>query len=187
MKKLIKSSWNVRSLDEEKLTRALLQYRNTPSRKDGLSPAQKLFGQPIQDTLPAHRRAFSSEWQRSIEQAEKLTEEHKETVDQYYNRNAHSLPEIHVGSNIAIQNGESKRWDIYGKVTHIGPHRRYFIKTSSGRVFVRNRRFLHRRVPLSLPNPSNQHESPQQSIGDTEQPPNPPRRPIPVRDAVLKG
>jgi hypothetical protein len=75
-----------------------MQYCNTPSCKDGLSPAQK---QPIQDTLPAYRRAFSSEWQRSIEQAEKLTEEHKETVtvEQYYNRNAHSLPEIHIRSN----------------------------------------------------------------------------------------
>jgi len=31
--------------------RALLQYYNTPSRKDGLSPAQKLFGNPVQDIL----------------------------------------------------------------------------------------------------------------------------------------
>ena len=65
MKKLIKTSWNVHSLEEEKLARALLQYCNTPSCKDGLSPAQKLLGQPIQDTLPAHRRAISSDWQRA--------------------------------------------------------------------------------------------------------------------------
>ena len=62
MKKLIKTSWSGRTLDDGKLTRALLQYRNTPSHKDGLSPAQKLYGQPIQDTIPAHRRAFSTEW-----------------------------------------------------------------------------------------------------------------------------
>ena len=41
-----------------KIYRALLQYRNTPSNKDGLSPAQKLFGQPIQDTLSAHALPF---------------------------------------------------------------------------------------------------------------------------------
>jgi len=34
-------------LNEGKLARALLQYRNTPSCRDGLSPAQKLFGRPV--------------------------------------------------------------------------------------------------------------------------------------------
>ena len=43
MKTLIRASWTGRCLDEDKLAWALLQYRNTPSWKDGLSPAQKLF------------------------------------------------------------------------------------------------------------------------------------------------
>ena len=60
MKKLLAASWDHRHLNEEKLC-------NTPSRKDGLSPAQKLFGHPIQDTLPAHRHP---EWQKSTEEAE---------------------------------------------------------------------------------------------------------------------
>ena len=59
MKKIIRAAWKRDSLDERTLTRALLQYRNTPSQQDRLSPAQKLFGHPIQDTLPAHRRAFA--------------------------------------------------------------------------------------------------------------------------------
>ena len=50
MKKIIRAAWNGRHLDEK----ALLQYRNTPSRRDRLSPAQKLYGHPVQDTLPAH-------------------------------------------------------------------------------------------------------------------------------------
>ena len=48
MKKLVQTSWTGRYIDDDKLTRALLQYRNTPSRKDGLAPAMKLFGKPIQ-------------------------------------------------------------------------------------------------------------------------------------------
>jgi transposase InsO family protein len=32
-----------------------------PCRKDGTSPTQKLFGHPIQDTLPAHRRSLAPE------------------------------------------------------------------------------------------------------------------------------
>ena len=78
MKKLIRTSWRGRSVDEDVLTRALLQYRNTPSRKDGLAPAQKLYGTPIQDTLPAHHRAFSHVWQKRMLDAEKSTLENKE-------------------------------------------------------------------------------------------------------------
>ena len=67
MKKLISTSWNGRQIDHEHLCRALLQYRNTPSRKDSLSPAQKLYGHPVQDTLPAHRRSFAPEWQHKFQ------------------------------------------------------------------------------------------------------------------------
>ena len=70
MKKLLHATWTGRSLDHDKLCRVLLQYRNTPSRKDGLSPAQKLFRHPMQDILPAHHRSFLPEWQRPIAIAE---------------------------------------------------------------------------------------------------------------------
>ena len=136
MKKLIRTSWNGRSLDEDKLTFALLQYRNTPSRKDGLSPAQKLYGRPIQDTIPAHRRAFSAEWQRNAKEAEQQASDHRENAETFYNARARNLPEIHVGCNVALQNSETKLWDTYGIVTDIGPHRRFFIKTQSGRFLT---------------------------------------------------
>ena len=133
------------------LLKALLQYRNTPSRKDGLSPVQKLYGHPIQDTLPAHRWAFSPEWQRSSLEAEKRALNVRETVELSYNNHARTLPEITIGARVALQNSETKCWDIYRTVTAIGPHRRYFVKTQSGRVLVRNRGFLRQRVPISLP------------------------------------
>ena len=47
MKNLISAAWVRRGVDEAVLARALLQYRNTPSRRDGLSSAQKLFGRPV--------------------------------------------------------------------------------------------------------------------------------------------
>jgi len=70
MKKIIKIAWNGRFLDTNKLCRAFLQYRNSPSRKDGLSSAQKLYGHPIQDILPAHNRSFAPEWQCSTAEVE---------------------------------------------------------------------------------------------------------------------
>ena len=151
MKKIICISWNGRSLNQDKLCCSLLQYRNTPSRRDGRSPAQKLYGHPTQDTLPAHRRSFSQEWQQKMEEVERQTNATQESITTYYNTHAYPLTEIEIGSNVAIQNPHTKLWDIYGTIIDVTPNRRYYIKTSSGRVLVRNRRFLRRRVPLSIP------------------------------------
>ena len=97
MKRLIRSAWTGRHLNDETLCQALLPYRNTLSRRDGLSPAQKLYGHPVQDTLPAHRRSFASEWQQCAEQTDSLAEASQKRVTRYYNRMAHSLPDLIVG------------------------------------------------------------------------------------------
>ena len=59
MKKIITTSWESRSLKADTVCCAL-QYRNIPSCKDGQSPAQKMYGRPIQDTLPVHHHSFGS-------------------------------------------------------------------------------------------------------------------------------
>jgi len=151
MKKIIKTAWNGRFLDTNRLCRALLQYRNTPSRKDGLSPAQKLYGHPIQDTLPAHNRSFAPEWQRSADEAEYRAKITLENSKQHYNSSAHLLPEFKTGTNVAVQDPRTKLWDTYGTVTAIGPQRQYHVKTKKGNTLIRNRRFVRRRVPDSVP------------------------------------
>ena len=167
MKKLIYTAWNGRSLDYNKLCCVLLQYRNTPSRKDGLSPAQKLYGHPVQDSLPAHRCSFLQEWQRKAEVAEKQVEATQQSSAKYYNQHAHPLAEIGIGSNLAIQNPRTKLWDTYGIITAMSSNRKYYIETSSGRVFVRNLRFLHRCVPMSMPTCMTQHLPVGQTARDT--------------------
>ena len=123
------------------VARALLQYWNTPSRRDGLSPAQKLFGRPVQDILQAHRRVFATEWQHSVDDAEEQAHEY---VEQHYNRHAWPLTDFCVGSNVALQNPVTKRWDIYGVISDIGQRRQYYIKTAGGTVFIHNAAFRHR-------------------------------------------
>ena len=132
MKKILAASWNHCQLNDNRLCRALLQYRNTPSRQDGLSPAQKLYGHPIQDTLPAHRRSFSPEWLRSLQEADQQASYMLHQSETFYNTHAHTLTDIKIGSTVALQNQQTKLWDIYGKVVAIGPHRWYHVRTQSG-------------------------------------------------------
>ena len=172
MKKLITAAWTGRSVNQDKLFRALLQYRNTPSRRDGQSPAQKLYGHPIQDTLPAHRRSFAPEWQRhSLD-----TEESLKISEEYYDQHAHKLPDLHVGSHVAIQNTSSKLWDIYGIITAIATHRRYFVRTQSGNILVRNRRFLRKRIATSVHAPGPIDIVSQDTVPDTLPTPQRPAR-----------
>ena len=80
-------------------------------------PAVKLFGRAVQDILPAHHRALSSDWTKTANQGSAKTTE--EAVE-YCNRGAHHLPDITVGSHVAIQNSETKQWDIYRRVVDVG-------------------------------------------------------------------
>ena len=146
--KIIRTAWNGRYLDGDKLCKALLQYSNTPSLRDGLFPAQKLFGHPVQDTLPAHPKSFDPQWQTNLDKAAEKAECTQRAAERYYNRQAHSLPEIHVGSQVALQDPRTRLWDTYGVVIRMGQHCQYIVKTESRRVLTRNRRFLWRWVPL---------------------------------------
>ena len=117
----------------------------------------------MQDTLPAHRCSFAPEWQRSTIEAEKLAANTLAHSESYYNAHAQQLADIQLGANVALQNPRTKLWDIYGTVVNISPHRRYSVKTRSGCILVRNRRFLRHRTPASLctsvPNPgTSQHQ-----------------------------
>ena len=120
MKKIIHTAWNGRYLDGDKLCTALLQYRNTPSSRDGLSPAQKLFGCPVQDTLPAHPKSFDPQWQTNLDRATEKAEHIQRAAECYYNRQAHSLPEIHVGSQVVLQDPRTRLWHTYGVVIRMG-------------------------------------------------------------------
>ena len=148
MKKLVKAAWRSKSMDQDAQSRSLLQYRNTSCRRDGRSPAQKLYGHPVQDSLPAHRRSFAPEWQHPINTEH--TNDVFQKAESFYNQHAHPLPDLAPGAHVAVQNPVSKAWDIFGAVTTISPHRRYFIRTQSGRVLVHNHRFLRKRTAISI-------------------------------------
>ena len=182
MKKIIRRTWDAqqRRLNKEAWTRALVQYRNTPG-VTGLSPAQRLFGHPLQDLVPAHRRSFAPEWQQQADVAERRQEATQERLEARYNRTARALPVLEVGTRVAVQDSQTKLWDRYGTIVDIGRHRNYFVRMNSGRVLVRNRRALRRRyavvpTPLTQPSTDLRVEQADHDMAEKPRPPQPLRR-----------
>ena len=150
MKTLVLKASSSGRLDEEELRIAVLEWRNTP-RSNGLSPAQIVFGHPIRSPVPAHHSAYSSDWQKAMEEADrKADQQHRQAVDRY-DQHARHLKPFKVGDAVRIQDPVTKRWDQTGTVISRGRNRDYRIKRPSGRVLWRNRRYL--RPDYSAPHP----------------------------------
>ena len=139
------------SLDNDRAARAVLQYRNTPVQGVGLSPAQMLLHRNLRDELPARPQYYKPhpEWVFAASQREKSLFKRDAKLIEGYNRNAHTLPILNVGDEVTVQN-KNKRWDRTGKIVEALDNRQYRIKIDgSGRVTIRNRRFIRRiNVPV---------------------------------------
>ena len=80
---------------------------------------------PLHIRHPIHQWPFSPEWQHSREETEQHTQQSQKVAATRYNFTASSLPDITVGTRVAVQNTRTRSWDTYGLVTFIGPHRQY--------------------------------------------------------------
>ena len=127
MKKLISGAWMGHNVNWNKLSRSLLQYRNTPCRMDG---QHKSCSDTLSKTLylPIVARSHRSYLKMPNGCREKSTTSVQPTCSW----------SIQISNRQSCCNLASKMWDIYGVITAIGPFRRYFVKTQSGRVLIRN-------------------------------------------------
>lgn len=134
------------SLDNDRAVRAILQYRNTPIQEIGLSPAQMLLHRNLKDELPAQPAFYKPhpEWVTAASERERLLRKRDVKLKEDYNRTAHSLPKLNLGNSVTLQ-GQNRRWDRTGKIVEVLDNRQYKVKVDgSGRVTLRNRRFLRR-------------------------------------------
>ena len=160
-KRLLHSNINASgSLDNDRLLQGLLQLRNTPDPDCHLSPAQIIFGRPIRDTFSFLNRLdkFSNHsvrpvWREAWSDKESALRTRFAKSTEQLNQNARPLPPLNVGDHCFVQNqvGNSPRkWDRTGIVVETRPHDQYCVKIDgSGRVTVRNRRFLRKFEPAS--------------------------------------
>ena len=152
---IILENTNRGSLNTDKAARALLQYRNTPIQSLGLSPAQILFHRQLRDHLPAHptHLRLHSKWLKAAKNREQLAAIKKERILQSTTQPVRNLPNLPVGTFVAIQDQRSKKelrkWIHTGVIVEVLPFRQYRIKVDgSGRLWLRNRRFLK---PIPIP------------------------------------
>ena len=142
------------SLDNDKFARALLNYRNTPLRDIGRSPAQIVTGHQLRDHLPANPKSYrpSKEWLLTKEQRELALAKRYAKQEEVWSEHTRDLPELPVGSQVRVQNqagNKPKRWDRTGLIVEVLPHQQYKVRMDgSGEVSLRNRRFLRRITPI---------------------------------------
>ena len=104
-----------------------------------------LLGHPVQYHLPAHRSSSAREWQKASEKSDKTRESSQKQAEWAYNE--HAMEELQIGNQVVVQHPRSTLWEIYGTITTVGLYRRYFVKTHSGCVLIRDRRFIRKRSP----------------------------------------
>ena len=153
MKRIIRDCTSTNGdLNNDKAMAAILQYRNTPLPDVELSPSQILFHRNLKDSLPSHPSHYHlhKEWIVSAEERElQFARKHK-AVATRYNAHTRQLSELDPGTPVLIQ-GSNKKWKKQGVIVEQLNHRQYRIKVKgSGRVTLRNRRFIR---PCSIIQP----------------------------------
>ena len=151
------------TLNTDKFQRAILHYRNTPDRETGISPAMCIFGRAIRDFIPVHPGRYLPHpaWRETlIAREEALRNRHHKMCERLSEHTQH-LPPLKVGDCVRVQNQRGRsanKWDKTAVVVEVRQFDQYVVRIDgSGRVTLRNRKFLRKYIPVVKRDPIAEH------------------------------
>jgi hypothetical protein len=156
-------------LNNVAVTRAVLQYRNTPDRDTGLSPVYILLSRQLKDFLPTKpnqlptigsHKDLSTMWQEVAEWRElalaKRSAKDQENLSSQFKEHG----PLNLGYHVTIKNqagNNPRRWEKRGVVVAALPNRQYLVRTDGSRCLtLRSRKFLRKFTPI--------HEDPKDQL-----------------------
>lgn len=145
------------NLDTDRVQRAILQYRNAPDPTTKVSPAMCLFGRPIKDFVPIFPGRYKphSVWTETLEAREEALRKRHMLAAEKWSEHTKRLPPLIVGDHVHIQNQTGPhplKWDKTGRIIEVRQFDQYVVRTDgSGRVTLRNRKFLRKFTPFKIP------------------------------------
>ncbi len=173
-------------LDSDKVTAALLQYRNTPLQGIGHSPSQLLYGRLLRDHIPTPKELLMirPEWSQTLHDREvALAKRNVKNIKRYTERHAtRDQPPLAIGDCVLVQNQHgphARRWEKTGIICEKLDNDQYTVHMhGSGRLTTRNRQFIRNIEPVCIDTPLPSMNPPEHSVAaDTITPPPTPTYP----------
>ena len=141
----------------------MMAYRNTPDRDTSRSPAEVLFGRLLRDHLPnpGSRYKPREEWRLLARDRESALAKRAARNSEELTRGTRDLGKLTLGAHVRVQNqtGEKPtRWDNTGVVVEVKGFDQYVVKMDgTGRLSMRNRKFLRKFIPYGKSDPITQY------------------------------
>ena len=171
------------NLQKDSLAHALLQLTKSSDKDCILSPAEVLFGRTFKDAMPKLDKSkmifenpqIHNQWREAWSLKEEALKARLVRSTEKLEEHSKDLEPLAQGDNVFIQNQDSsskdyKKWSRQGTVVIAGKYDQYLVRVhGTGRLTVRNRRFL-RRFTLRSPTVENVSELPRISSKDLAAP-----------------
>lgn len=157
---LADNTWHDGNLETNAFQRAILQYRNSPDRDTRLSPAMCLFGHPIRDFIPIPPGKYKphNTWRETLEAREEALRVRHMRESEKWSEHTKRLPPLIIGDHVRVQNQTGQyplKWDKTGTIIEVRQFDQYVVKMDgSGRVSLRNRKFLRKYIPVKTITPT---------------------------------